>query len=605
MDHELTTSSDRKNAQKDKPNFLILMVDQERFPSIYENEELKLWRKENIIAQELLRENGFEFNNHYAGSTACSPSRATLYTGQYPSLHGVTQTSGVAKTAFDPDLFWLDPNSVPTMGDYFRAAGYRTFWKGKWHASDEDILIPGTKDAYPSYTLTGIPDEEKVRKYLNADQLDKFGFSGWVGPEPHGSAPRNSGCSAAIGVSGRDIVYSAEVVALIQSLELQEENDAPWLIMSSFVNPHDIALFGIVTELSALYNFKVDPSVPFIPPAPTAKESLYTKPIAQESYRVTYQKALQPLRDTLFYRQLYYSLQKEADQEMLKVFQALQKTNFYENTIVIFLSDHGELLGAHGGLFQKWYNTYEESIHVPMIIHSPKLFSGRQSTDRITSHVDVLPTMLGLAGINPMEIQEKLRPDHTEVHPLVGRDLTPLLKGRKDFYRDDEPIYFMSDDDVTKGLNQVTLSGEPYESVVQPNHIEAIITMLPTGMDKKRERWKLSRYYDNPQFWSDPGCEDNTTVQSSAINTTSNEQCYLCLTKTKYNPVPDQFELYNLTNDPLEEKNLANPAFETPESIIVQNLLISALEEQCSQKRISPSSGVVPGMPSCNCKSSS
>ncbi len=197
--------------------------------------------------------------------------------------------------------------------------------------------------------------------------------------------------------------------------------------MCSFVNPHDIALFGAFTELSPLFNFEVDPTVPFIPKAPTANESLNTKPAAQESYRIVYQQALQPLRDSLFYRQLYYSLQKQADQEMKKVFQALQNSIFYEDTIVIFLSDHGELLGAHGGLFQKWYNTYEESIHVPCIMHSPMLFSGRQGTDMLTSHVDVLPTMLGIAHINQEKIQEKLRGDHTEVHPLVGRNLSPLL----------------------------------------------------------------------------------------------------------------------------------------------------------------------------------
>ena len=145
--------------RKKRPNILFLMVDQERFPTVYETNELLEWQKENLVAHEILRKNGMEFVNHYAGSSACSPSRTTLYTGQYPSLHGVTQTPGAAKQSFDPDLFWLDPNTVPTMGDYFQAAGYDTFWKGKWHASDEDILIPGTKNAYPSYDpITGVPD---------------------------------------------------------------------------------------------------------------------------------------------------------------------------------------------------------------------------------------------------------------------------------------------------------------------------------------------------------------------------------------------------------------------------------------------------------------
>ena len=84
---------------------------------------------------------------------------------------------------------------------------------------------------------------------------------------------------------------------------------------------------------------------------------------------------------------------------MYKVYQALKNSNFYENTIIIFTSDHGELLGSHGGLFQKWYNAYEESIHVPFIIHNPLLFSKHQMTDMLTSHVDIFPTLLGLAQL--------------------------------------------------------------------------------------------------------------------------------------------------------------------------------------------------------------
>ena len=72
-----------------------------------------------------------ELHRHYAGSTACLPSRATLFTGQYPSLHRVTNTDGLAKQASDPLMTWLDPSTVPTMGDWFRAAGYRTHYRGK------------------------------------------------------------------------------------------------------------------------------------------------------------------------------------------------------------------------------------------------------------------------------------------------------------------------------------------------------------------------------------------------------------------------------------------------------------------------------------------
>lgn len=586
----------------EKPNFLIIIVDEERFPPIYENEEIKAWRKKYLKAQNFLRENGLEFNNHYTGSTACSPSRGTLYTGQYPSLHGVSQTAGVAKGDFDDDMFWLDENTVPTIGDYLVKAGYNTFWKGKWHASQADILIPDTHDSFLSYnSVNGVPEEQKEKIYLNANRLNEYGFDYWIGPEPFGSQPHNSGSSASIGIDGRDEIYSEEVVNLIRSLDsnVKFSDDTPWAIVCSFVNPHDIALYGEISKLDPLFDFKIDNSVPSIPKAPTANENLDTKPKAQSSYREVYPKALQPLIDTEFYRKLYYSLQLQVDKEMNKVLKALVSSSFYEDTIIIFTSDHGEMLGAHGGLYQKWYQAYEETTHVPLIIHNPHLFKRPRQTNTLTSHVDILPTILGLADVDTKRIQKQLKKSHTEVHPLVGRDLAPMIIMGKGFEIFNEPIYFMTDDDVTKGLDQNTVLGVPYESVVQPNHVETVIVKLKTGNNDEEEIWKYSRYFDNPQFWSSPGCEDETTIQKCPRPPVDGVQHCLCTKTIKTKPVSEEFEMYNLSTDPLETKNLAHSNFQTPETKIVQTVLANMLEEQCIQKRLYPSSGDVPGKPNC------
>ncbi len=588
-----------------KPNFLIIIVDEERFPPVYENEEIKAWRKKYLKAQNFLRNNGLEFNNHYTGSTACSPSRGTLYTGQYPSLHGVSQTSGVAKGDFDEDMFWLDRNTVPTIGDYLVEAGYKTFWKGKWHASQADIIIPDTHNSFLSYnSINGAPEEKKEKIYLNANRLNEYGFDGWIGPEPFGSEPHNSGSSASVGIDGRDEIYSEQVANLIRSLDVDKSDgkdleDKPWAIVCSFVNPHDIALSGEISKLDPLFDFKVDNSVPIIPKAPTSNENLSTKPKAQSSYREVYPKALQPLIDTDFYRRLYYSLQLQVDEEMNKVLKALISSSFYQDTIVLFTSDHGEMLGSHGGLYQKWYQAYEEAIHVPLIIHNPSLFKEAKQISTLTSHVDILPTILGLADIDTKKIQQELKRSHTEVHPLVGRDLSPMIICDKDFERSNESIYFMTDDDVTKGPDQNTVLGIPYESVIQPNHVETVIAKLKTGNDNKEEVWKYSRYFDNTQFWSSPGCEDETTVEECPRAPVDGVQHCLCVKTIKTKPVSDEFEMYNLTDDPLETKNLTHPSFQTPETKVVQVVLANMLEEQCKQKRIYPSSGDVPGKPNC------
>lgn len=584
-----------------KPNFLIIIVDEERFPPVYENEKIKEWRKKYLKGQNFLRKNGLEFNNHYAGSTACSPSRGTLYTGQYPSLHGVSQTSGVAKGDFDNDMFWLDRNTVPTIGDYLGKAGYKTFWKGKWHASQADILIPDTHDSFLSYNSTnGVPDEENENIYSNANRLSDYGFDGWIGPEPFGSEPHNSGSSAAVGINGRDEIYSEEVIELIRDLEgIKSLDETPWAIVCSFVNPHDIALFGEISRLDPLFEFRVDNSVPMIPKAPTSDEDLSTKPKAQESYKEVYPKALQPIIDDQFYRRLYYSLQLQVDREMNKVLKALSNSSFYEDTIIIFTSDHGELLGAHGGLYQKWYQSYEEAIHVPLIIHNPRLFKESKQTNILTSHVDILPTILGFANIDAEKIQKELKSSHTEVHPLVGKDLSSMIIKDKGFEGFNQVIYFMTDDDVTKGLDQTTVLGVPYESVIQPNHVETVVAKLKTGKDNEEEIWKYSRYFDNPQFWSSPACEDETTSEECTKDPINGVQCCICIKNIKTKPVSDELEMYNLSTDPLETKNLAHSKFQTPETKIVQSVLANMLEEQCKQKRIYPSSGNVPGKPSC------
>ena len=298
--------------------------------------------------------------------------------------------------------------------------------------------------------------------------------------------------------------------------------------------------------------------------------------------------ALQPLTDTLFYRQLYYSLQLEVDRQVNAVLDALMESSFYENTIVVFTSDHGELLGAHGGLFQKWYQAYEEAIHVPLVIHNPTLFAEPQTTEMLTSHVDLLPTLLGLAGLNAEELQAILKNDHTEVHPLVGRDLSALVLGMRECPRADEPIYFMTDDNVTKGLNQVSLSGLPYPAVRQPNSIETVIAVLPTGDGASDEVWKFSRYFANPQFKDIPGRNEQYTYRGP-VKVTFNLGCRLDFLDGK--GVPDQLELYNLTKYPLETKNLANEAYRTPDSAVIQLVMQQILEEQRSQKRLYPTSG--------------
>ena len=544
-----------------------------------------------------LKPNGLEFTNHHVMSAACAPSRASLFTGQYPSLHGVTQTYASAKSAVEEDVFWLDPTSVPTMGHWFRAAGYDTYYKGKWHVSDADIYQPGSYHTLPSYHEDGSRDAYLEEIYLAADRLDAFGFQGWVGPEPHGRSSNDSGSSAPPDGHGRDEVYGEQGAAQLTQLR---QSGRPWLLVTSFVNPHDISLWGDVSLGDSGVYLAQQLEGSTVPEHPfdsrfyvSSSEDLASIPAAQASYRDLYAQVIQPVTNDESYHRFYYQLHANVDQQIGKVLQALRGSTpaLQRDTIGIFLSDHGELLGCHGGLFQKSYQAYEETVHVPFIIHNPQLFPQARSTDVLTSHADLLPTMLGLAGVDIPTVERQLRRTHTQVRPLPGRDLSPLLLGEKPAADYDTPQYCMIDDDVSRGAHQVGLDGTMYAPVVEPNHIETVIAQLPTGEHGSLEQWKYSRYFDDSQFWSDPGNEDVMTIIDGEVDSPGQKTA---TTTVKTTPVSDQIEVYNITRDPTELTNLATD----PASAVTVKQLAALLAEQRELKRFTPvtySSG--PGSP--------
>lgn len=579
-----------------KPNILIIMIDEARYPPPYESDALAQFRKTYLSTEEALRQNGIEFKRHYAASVACAPSRGCFFTGHYPTLHGLANTDGSAKMAHDPDMFWLEPDTVPTIGNYFRTAGYRTLYKGKWHVSEADLKVPGTRQPLTSYDVNGNRDPDKEALYLSAGRLERYGFTGWIGPEPHGIDPMNS-ASSARGKKGRDEAISSQTVDLLAELDANPD-DTPWLMVCSLLNPHDIATYGQFTRLGSgdqgAWDYSVEDAVPeelfderFLL---SRADTLLRKPNCQKSYAQTYRKAFQPTLADSNYNRLYYQLHKDVDEQMGKVYDKLKTTRFFENTIVVFTSDHGDLLGSHGGLHQKWYTAYEEALHIPLIISHPGWHRSPQSTDMLTSHVDVLPTLLGLAGLDTESLRQQMQGAFSDALPLVGKDILAAIRGQAAPADLDAPIYFMSDDDPSRGLNQQNLIGLSYASVVQPNHIETVIARLGGSL------WKYSRYFDNPQFWSSPGTPGQRGVRDEVSQELGNKNDpgvypVAFRKQVKVTPEPEEFELYNLTQDQLELENLAG----SPALASVESQLKILLAQESAAKRLGPVSGVVPG----------
>ena len=167
-----------------RPDLIVILTDEERAAPSYENAELQAWRDEHLPARKWFIDNGVDFRRHYVASTACVPSRPSLLTGQYPDVHGVTQTIGLGKMEDDSRMRWLREGEVPTLGHWFRAGGYDTHYVGKWHITHADLTDPETGGALYTHGNDGTLRPEAVQEYLDADVLDPFGFSDWVGPEP-------------------------------------------------------------------------------------------------------------------------------------------------------------------------------------------------------------------------------------------------------------------------------------------------------------------------------------------------------------------------------------------------------------------------------------
>ena len=571
------------------PDVVIIMTDEERNAPPYEGHDLKAWREEALPARHWFQQNGVTFERHYTGSLACVPSRPTLFTGHFPDLHGVTQTDGLGKDASDSRMRWLRPGEVPTIGHWFKAAGYDTHYDGKWHITHADLINPDSGLPIPTNTENGEVIEENVKAYLEANPLEEFGFSGWVGPEPHGAGLANSGFI-------RDNLIAERVVKWLKDRYLRRESgDAealrPFLLVASFVNPHDIVLFPgwRRQENNPIKKSDLDP--PKVPEPPTRHEDLSSKPAAQIAYKNAYFSGYGPHnqvkriyeRNEQAYRDLYYRLHLEVDGPIDSVRKTVSGNTLNE-TILFRTSDHGDLLGAHGGLHQKWFTLYDEATRVPFQVvrtgRNPN--EPRTILDIPTSHVDLIPTALGMAGLEEKELSLKLSDSFTEVHPLPGCDLSPLIENQNKTRFLERSVYMMTRDNMLEGDNLASALARHLGRANNPpapmkirvpadvaSNFEGIVKRVSDtdAQGGKGNLWKLVRAFDDPSTWSHPGVRQLTSSSPPAI-------------RHRNSTIPDQWELYNLDSDPIELENESkNPALGE-----VFNFLKNCLKEESANQ---------------------
>jgi arylsulfatase A-like enzyme/putative intracellular protease/amidase len=572
------------------PDVVILMTDEERAAPAYEPVELARWRSRTLPGTQWFRDHGVSFERHYTGSLACVPSRPTIFTGHYPDLHGVTQTDGLGKDAEDSRMRWLPVGEVPTLGHWFRAAGYDTHYDGKWHISHADL-----HDAEGRRVETNTADGEvipgAVERYLDADPLGPYGFSGWVGPEPHGASISDSGLR-------RDPLIADRVVAWLGDRYARRragdpEALRPFLLVASFVNPHDIVLFPAWVRRMPIKAGPQDP--PHVTEAPTQNEDLGLKPAAQIAFRESYPSAYGPpaaiariyRAKAQEYRDLYYRLHAEVDGPLDRVRRAVTEGGSTD-AVLVRTSDHGELLGAHGGLHQKWFNLYDEATRIPMIIArvGEGATSGTAVADVPTSHVDLVPTLLAAAGLDADALAATLRERFTEVHPLPGQDLMPLVADPTGG-DPDRAVYLMTRDNMLEGDSGLSGLARRLGRTASPplplqiqiaahvgSSFEGVVARVGSRHGGAGHLWKLVRSFDDPDTWTEPG------HRNLAANGPAGAEYRTAA-------LPDQWELYDLEADAAESVNRAD---DQDAATVLAHLKDRLVEEQrrCIPERHHP-----------------
>lgn len=379
-----------------RPNFVLIMTDTQATNVLgcYGHPELRTPRIDGLAAQ------GITFDHAYTTSPLCTPARAGLFTGRYPQNSGAWVNGLPLGTSF------------PHLGQRFRDLGYRTAYTGKWHLDGHDYFGSGhCPDGWDDRFwydgrrhLDSLSEEERV--------LWRQGLSTYQALQEHDVQPEWCWGHR---VSDRAISFleHARQGGAGQE-ESQQEGapdgpDQPFLLVVSYDEPH-----GPFT-CPPRY---VEPFLDYrYPLGPNAFDDLTHKPAHQQEWAAMRERNGQPRSAHAQITPLYFGCNSFVDGEIGRVVDAVDRLA-PEDTWILFTSDHGEMMGAHG-INSKGATVYEEMANIPLIVRPPRGRLAQRAGARVsatTSHADVLPTLLDLAG-TPIPAA------------LEGGTLAPLLRG--------------------------------------------------------------------------------------------------------------------------------------------------------------------------------
>ena len=362
-----------------KPNIVFVMADQLSAKALpfHGHPVVKASTLSRLAAE------GVVFENAYCNSPLCGPSRTSMMSGLLPSKAGGFDNAHDFSAA------------IPTFAHYLRLAGYRTCLSGKMHFTGPDQLHGFeerlTTDIYPSdfgWTPNWAEPEAKVRFQDMQNVLE-------TGP-----------CLRSLQIDYDDDVNTQAVRWLYD--RARDRNPQSFLLTVSFTSPHDP--YVARPEFWSMYSHdSID--LPKVPPIKVAEMDAHSARI-----HAHYSVGEAEVSDDIIRRARhgYYASIEYIDSKIAEILRVLEETGLVENTIVIFASDHGDMMGERGLYYKKTF--FEWSVRVPLIFWAP----GRLDPARVSETVsllDILPTFADLGGV------------FGEVLESDGASLVPLLRG--------------------------------------------------------------------------------------------------------------------------------------------------------------------------------
>ncbi len=386
-----------------RPNILWICTDQQRYDTICSLGN-PLIRTPHIDG--LIRD-GVAFTQAYCQSPVCTPSRASFLTGRYPRTTRCRQNG----QSIPPD--------ERLASRLFADAGYRCGLSGKLHlASCSDGKVEERiDDGYDHFAWSHHPQPDwPENAYIQ--WLARHGKS-W---EELQSTPNSAYVMPGVPAEFHQTTWCAE-----EAVEfIHRERNAPWFFSFNCFDPHHP--FDPPAEYLSRYSANAMP-LPKSRPGELKNKPHFQRLDAEWAHNSPGEFHSGEMSDTD--RQevcaAYYAMCELIDDQVGRMLAAIEESGQRNNTIVIFMSDHGELLGDHG-IYFKGPHFYDESIHVPLVFSWPETIRHDHRVDGLTELVDILPTLLDLAGLDiPPRVQ--------------GQSLIGHLTGARDATDGREHVY--------------------------------------------------------------------------------------------------------------------------------------------------------------------